>query len=255
MNWIALDIGSLCESCADAIDDVVEAFEVSALTDDDAASPALLAGAMQQFIDVLKRVETDLHGAADKTRDSAWQRTDNLDLSELGDYGLSLLNDLVYWADKLGLETSHRQLQGAAYPLALWLARHGAELRTLEPVVDALAYLANTTADATTLEYLCATMGEIIEAVSPVLQQDLEMSNPNRPWRVLNLNRGIVATRTHNPAVMEAAFRTLIANLPDDAPEFFREGMIQMDALDYPEPVRRVMEKYYKQWCMAKTLH
>ena len=54
---------------------------------------------------------------------------------------------------------------------------------------------------------------------------------------------------------MEAAFRVLIANLPDDASEFFREGMLQMDALDYPEVVRNVMEKYYRQWSMTKTLH
>jgi hypothetical protein len=255
MNWISLDIGSLCEACEDAIEEVVEAFEDSGMVDDDAAaSPTLLASAMQQFMDVIKRMDTDLHGAA-RQQDSAWQGGDNLDISELGDYGLSLLNDMIYWAQKLGLEQSHHQLQSAAYPLALWLARHGAELRNLEPVVDGVAYLANTTSDAMVLEDLCAAMGEIIAAVSPTLQHDLENSNPNRPWRVLNLNRGIVATRTHNPAVMEAAFRVLIANLPEDAPEFFREGMLQMDALDYPEIVRSVMEKYYRQWSMTKTLH
>ncbi len=254
MNWISLDIGSLCEACEDAIEEVVEAFEDSGIVDDDAASPALLASAMQQFMDVLKRMDTDLHGTA-RQQDSAWQGGDSLDISELGDYGLSLLNDMIFWAEKLNLEQSHHQLQGAAYPLALWLARHGAELRNLEPVVDGVAYLANTTSDALVLEDLCAAMGEIIAAVSPTLQHDLENSNPNRPWRVLNLNRGIVATRTHNPAVMEAAFRVLISNLPDDASEFFREGMLQMDALDYPEVVRSIMEKYYRQWSMTKTLH
>jgi hypothetical protein len=254
MNWISLDIGSLCEACEDAIEEVVETFDDSGIVEDDAASPVLLASAMRQFMDVLKRVDTDLHGVA-KQQDSAWQGSSSLDISELGDYGLSLLNDLIYWAEKLNLEQSHQQLRTAAYPLALWLARHGAELRNLEPIVDGIAYLANTTSDTQVLEDLCAAMGEIIAAVSPTLQQDLENSNPNRPWRVLNLNRGIVATRTHNPAVMEAAFRVLIANLPDDAPEFFREGMLQMDALDYPEIVRRMMEKYYRQWSMTKTLH
>lgn len=255
MNWISLDISSLCEACEDAIEDVVEAFEASGTVDDDAANPALLASAMQQFMDVLKRIDTDLHGSTRQPQDTAWQANETLDISELGDYGLSLLNDLIYWAEKLGQEQSHHQLQSAAYPLALWLARHGAELRNLEPVVDGVAHLANTTSDALVLEDLCAAMGEIIEAVSPTLKHDLENSDPNRPWRVLNLNRGIVATRTHSPAVMEAAFRVLIANLPDDASEFFREGMLQMDAQDYPEIVRRVMEKYYRQWSMTKTLH
>ncbi len=254
MNWISLDIGSLCEACEDAIEEVVEAFEDSGIVDDDAASPTLLASAMQQFMDVIKRMDADLHDT-DGPGNSVWQGGGSLDISELGDYGLSLLNDMIYWAQKLELEQSHHQLQSAAYPLALWLARHGAELRNLEPVIDGVAYLANSTADTMVLEDLCAAMGEIIAAVSPTLQHDLENSNPNRPWRVLNLNRGIVATRTYNPAVMEAAFRVLIANLPDDASEFFREGMLQMDALDYPEVVRRVMEKYYRQWSMTKTLH
>ncbi len=254
MNWISLDIGSLCEACEDAIEEVVEAFEDIGSADDDAASPALLASAMHQFMDVIKRMDTDLHGAS-REQDAGWQGNDSLDISELGDYGLSLLNDMIYWAQKLDLEQSHQQMQSAAYPLALWLARHGGELRNLEPVVDGVAYLANTTSDPMVLEDLCAGMGEIIAAVSPTLQHDLENSNPNRPWRVLNLNRGIVATRTHNPTVMEAAFRLLIANLPDDASEFFREGMLQMDALDYPEVVRSVMEKYYRQWSITKTLH
>lgn len=255
MNWTSLDISSLCEACEDAIEDVVESYEVSGITDDDAANPALLASAMHQFMDVLKRIDADLHGSANQSPESTWADGDKLDISELGDYGLSLLSDLVYWAEKLGREESHRHLQSAAYPLALWLARHGAELRNLEPIVDGVAYLANTTSDTLVLEDLCAAMGEIIAAVSPALQNDLENTNPHRPWRVLNLNRGIVATRTHNPPVMEAAFRVLIANLPDDASEFFREGMLQMEALDYPEPVRRVMEKYYRQWSVTKTLH
>jgi hypothetical protein len=31
--------------------------------------------------------------------------------------------------------------------------------------------------------------------------------------------------------------------------------MEQMDALDYPAPVRQVMEKYFQIWCTPKTLH
>ena len=83
----------------------------------------------------------------------------------------------------------------------------------------------------------------------------LERGNPEHPWRVLNLNRAIVATHTHNPRVMEEAFETLLQNLPEDAPAFFREGMGRMEALNYPPRVREVMERYYRKWCLQHTLH
>jgi hypothetical protein len=54
---------------------------------------------------------------------------------------------------------------------------------------------------------------------------------------------------------MEQAFESLIEHLPEDAPSFFREGMEQMNALDYPEQVRAVMARYYQRWCVPERLH
>jgi hypothetical protein len=121
--------------------------------------------------------------------------------------------------------------------------------------VDALAIVANNTADASELESLSGIMGEIAAAVSPVIREDLEKINPGRPWRVLLLNNGIVATRSHNPDIMEAAFAVLTRHLPEDAARFFTEGMEQMEALDYPPQVRKVMEKYHRQWTVNRSLH
>ena len=74
--------------------------------------------------------------------------------------------------------------------------------------------------------------------------------DPRRPWRVLLLNYAITATRTHEPALMEKAFKFLIFHLPDDLKQFFTEGMSQMFALNYPEKVKQVMEKYYKHYAV-----
>jgi len=76
-----------------------------------------------------------------------------------------------------------------------------------------------------------------------------------RPWRVLLLNHCIVATRSHNTGLMEDAFALLSARLPEDAARFFTEGMQQMDALDYPQRVREVMEKYHRRWTVNRSLH
>ncbi len=54
---------------------------------------------------------------------------------------------------------------------------------------------------------------------------------------------------------MEEAFETLVQNLPEDAPAFFREGMGRMEAPNYPPRVREVMERYYRKWCLQHTLH
>jgi hypothetical protein len=72
---------------------------------------------------------------------------------------------------------------------------------------------------------------------------------------VLLLNRGIVATRSHNTRAMEEAFAVLTQHLPEGAARFFTEGMEQMDALNYPAHVREVMEKYHRQWTLNRSLH
>ena len=71
--------------------------------------------------------------------------------------------------------------------------------------------------------------------------------NQMRPWRLLHINRGIVATRTYDVDIMKKAFDELLIYLPDEAPEFFIEGMREMDALDYPTHVRELMEFYHQQ--------
>ena len=98
-------------------------------------------------------------------------------------------------------------------------------------------------------------MGRIIDAVSPLIREDLEKINPGRPWRVLLLNRCIVATRSHDADRMTEAFDFLVDHLPEDAPGFFAAGMQQMEALDYPAHVRRVMEKYHRRWVVNPALH
>jgi hypothetical protein len=147
------------------------------------------------------------------------------------------------------------RVAGLTVDLALWVVAHGGRLDSIEALVDALALIANHTADPGELGQLSTVMARITGAVSPVIREDLEKINPGRPWRVLLLNRGIVATRSHDPATMEEAFTLLIRHLPEDAAQFFASGMQQMEALNYPAHVRQVMEKYHRQWTINRTLH
>jgi hypothetical protein len=137
--------------------------------------------------------------------------------------------------------------------------RRGAELLHPEPVVNAAAALANSLREPNELAALYALMSEVVEGVSPLQTQEAEEDRrsrgADRPWRVLLLNRAIVATRSHRPALMNEAFQAVCEHLPEEAPSFFREGMGQMDALNYPQPVRDLMDRYYSLWCAGQRLH
>ena len=191
----------------------------------------LLTEAFRQLVEVMTRVEAD-----SRIEDGSQtpHRAGGEDITELGEYALKLQENLTS---------------------LVWVAAHGGRLDSIEGLVDALALIANRTTDPGELGQLSTAMRRITGAVSPVIREDLEKINPGRPWRVLLLNRGIVATRSHDPATMEEAFTFLIRHLPEDAAQFFAAGMQQMEALNYPARVRQVMEKYHRQWTINRTLH
>jgi hypothetical protein len=211
-----------------------------------------LSQALEQLLDVMVRVESDAQATAGGSRTS---EIGTEEITEIGEYAFRLHENLVAVSEQAGMTDQRETLAGLAVAIALWVAGHGGRIDTLEPVVDGLALLANTTMEADRLTDLSKTINRITIAISPFIQQDLEKTNPGRPWRVLLLNQAIVATRSHNTELMESAFALLTEHLPEDAARFFTEGMEQMDALDYPAHVRKVMEKYHRQWAINRTLH
>lgn len=208
-------------------------------------TPESLNQAIEQFFTISIQIERDAGATGPIYKD---------DVSQLGDYAITLLADLAAWAGQLGLIEAKQDMEATTLSVADWVARHDGELRTLEPIVNAAAERANHTQEPRTLEALCEFIGRALRATAHLIQQDLEKTNPGRPWRVLHLNRGIVATRTHNPALMDKVFDELVRALPEDAPRFFAEGMQQMDALNYPPHVRAVMSRYFDSWT-RKTMH
>jgi hypothetical protein len=98
-------------------------------------------------------------------------------------------------------------------------------------------------------------LDEIADGVSPRIAESPPGSEAGQAWRVLVINRAIVATRSQQPMLMKAAFDALIEHLPEEAPRFFNEGMGQMDALDYPDQVRAVIERYQQRFRNSRRLH
>jgi hypothetical protein len=232
------------------LDDALRAADDSRAVQDPGTGLPMLTSAFEQLFEVMARVEGDRKAGGAQVPGTATG-----DITELGEYAFKLNENLVTHVEQAGLHEDRPLLAEQAINFAVWVARQDGQIDTLEPVVDALAMLANSTPDTGELESLSGIMGKIAEAVSPVIREDLEKINPGRPWRVLLLNIGIVATRSHNPDIMVTAFDALARYLPEDAARFFTEGMEQMEALNYPPQVRKVMEKYHRQWTVNRSLH
>lgn len=225
--------------------EIVTSYESRAPLVTDQVTPSQLAEAIEQFFTVATRLDREQGETGVIIKD---------DVSQIGDYGLQLLTDLARWAQQLALDSARREIALVSLGAADWVIRHQGEIRAPELVVDALADVANATQDPETLKQLEQFMTATLQALTAFIRQDLEKTNPGRPWRVLHVNRAIVATRTHDPDTMTRVFDEFVQALPEAAPQFFAEGMLQMSKLNYPQHVRSVMEKYYDVWC-RRVMH
>lgn len=168
------------------------------------------------------------------------------EITEIGDLGSHLLENLYF--ETLKNADHHRMFNYVALAFAYWVARNGGSVNQLEFTVHALAQTANMFHDKTSLESLYEAATFIVFAANDALKTDPEVSAPDNPWKVLIMNYGIIATRTHTPELMESAYKTLIQYFPEDAPGFFKQAMAEMDRLQYPQHVRAVVERYYARY-------
>lgn len=208
-------------------------------TGEEVVRPDQLVAAISQFFDIFAKLDAKHGQRGTLPHDNP---------SELGEHALNCLVDLTTWAERLGDTDAKRNFDKASLSVADWVIRHNGEIRTLEPLVNAYAAEANRTHSPEQLSKLFWAMHPLLQHVSPLLRQDLDKDNPMRPWRMLNFNFAIVATRTQNPALMSQAFDVLGSNLPKDAPAFFEEGIKQSQKDVYGAQVKAVMQDYFNRW-------
>lgn len=168
------------------------------------------------------------------------------DATRLGDTGLLVLAELTHMSQQLGIPQVKFELDRLAVTAGDWIMRHKGQIRTLEPIVNGLAIMANELHEPRDLEDMASFMDKVMKSTAPDIAADTDKTDSGRPWRVLHLNRAIVATRSHNTELMAQVFDDLIQELPEDASDFFREGMRQMEVIDYPAKVKTVMTHYFQ---------
>jgi len=216
----------------------------------DETSPQLLQEALQQLIEVL---QIQIPGGG--LEDYPDNQVEEVDISELGDYGLNMLLELYQMATDLGLDEQLESLERLSLSLSLWVVEKEGELNTIDLVVNSLARIANHCTDLAGLERLFYVMGEILDAIPPLSPEALLNQSALHPCQLLLLNRAIVATRTLTPRLMEIAYTDVSELLPEESQRFFSEGMEQVEIQNYPEAVREVIESYYRKRLPSKTLH
>jgi hypothetical protein len=232
---------------------VAEYLEDEDMDNEEANSPRQLLAAMDQAIDVMARADADSAVQKNMSAESIGMLEEK-DITQIGQYTLDLLEGVVAFVQEKTGEQK-RDLLRLSIPVSLWVARHGGKLSQIDMLVNSLAGYANEVSDPQVLADLARIFREIIDACHDEIRRDLEQTNMMRPWRILNLNYGIIATRSHQPELIEQAYDTLVKNLPQDARQFFKEGMQQMDIVGYPDEVRQVVERYNKMWGSGSRLH
>lgn len=135
-----------------------------------------------------------------------------------------------------------------ALAFAYRVASNGGTLNHLMFPVNAVALTANSLQDKSSLESLYEAITFMVYATNEALKKGPEVEAPDNPWKVLIMNYGIIATRTHEPELIESAYKALLKYFPNDAPAFFEQAMSEMERLNYPEHVRKVVGRYHEQY-------
>jgi hypothetical protein len=172
------------------------------------------------------------------------------DAEELSDHAIRYLAELGNWLPRLELGRLQTALNDSIIGVTLWAVRHECAIGVAEPIVNALALRAN---DAGSKEALAAIYGiqqGVIKHLAPRYQHDLEKSDPQRPWRILNLNFAIVAIRAQDMRMMSYAFKTLGDNLPEECPGFFDEALTLAQHPAFSDEVKDILLGEQSRWAL-----
>ncbi len=236
MTTLATEVDAISQMTLEVMQAVLSENEKKQVLNEDGLGPVALASALSDFYQISSIME------------SGHQVMDTDQVSGFADYGLDLLDRLAYQLRLLEITDQRDRMAHIYASLAVWLVRRKAVLDNLEGIADGFAWIVNGLNDTSDLGEMCQLIEEVATSASEKKQMDEDRSNPWRPWRVLNLNAGIAATRSLDPRLMERVFDNLGRRLPYDMPGFLADGQRQMMTQNVPEAVREVMDRYAEKW-------
>jgi len=215
------------------------AFEQAGPFPDQEATPPLLADEVRKCLDICQQV--------DAAEDAAENPLPLEEVDELGTHALECLSDLGLWAYQLKLDDTRATIEDIALDMAKWVAQHGGQIGVLEPVVNALARQANATQDQAALAALFDRACSVIACAAPGLAEATD-SAALQPWLALHFNCAIIAARTQQPGLINAACDLLENHLPRHCTAFYEEGLRESAKPVHGDPVREIMRERLAKW-------
>ena len=170
------------------------------------------------------------------------------DVPDAVDETLRCLAELESWLIRFDQADQLAHLQAVEIGVGYWAMRHGLPILAVEPIVNALATRSNAAETTQETAAVYAMMQGFISHFSPLLNADLELSNPQRPWRLLNLNFAITGIRTGDVALMRYAFDTLNSHLPGDRSGFYEDAQALASKPGFPPDTRVLIVAEFARW-------
>ena len=235
-NPLVIDNASISDLALEVTQAVLARNEEAQSIMENQSDPLALARALSDFFQIAGALES---GAAQLEQE---------DLDEFCAYGLDLLDRLAFLVRKVEIMDKRDTVARMFASMGAWVARRGATIDNLEGTADGFGMIVNATSAPDDLRALCQLMDEVIEQASERLQLDEDRGDAWRPWRVINLNAGIAATRSLDPELMERTFEKVGRRLPYDMPGFLADGMRQAAFQKVPDAVRDVLRRYMEKW-------
>ena len=171
-----------------------------------------------------------------------------VDIADAADAALQSLAAVDARLDQQRLAEQRQTLHTLAIGIGYWCMRHQLAISSPGLIVNALATQSNAATSRQETAAIFALMQGFVAHLQPGLQADLERSNPERPWRILNLNFAITAIRSGDPTMIRFAFDTLNRHLPDERAGFYAEAVMLSSQPDFPEDTRRLIEAEVSRW-------
>jgi hypothetical protein len=236
MSSLKIEIPVISELAMGIMKRVIDENEKTQKITDEQSGPIPLAAAMSDFFQIASALE------------NGQEMEDSEAISELAHYALDLVDRLQSQLWYLDIHDQRDNLSRLFAALAVWFARQDAILDNLKGAGDSFAILVNGENDKAELASMSRLMGELLDAASNEIKLDVDRSDIWRPWRVLNLNAGVAATRSFDVDLIEATYQTMGQRLPDDMPGFLADGKRQAATQEVPDEVRDVVNRHAGKW-------
>jgi len=170
------------------------------------------------------------------------------DTTDAVDSALRSLAELESCLIRFDLPEQLANLQTVEIGIGYWAMRHAVSITVVEPVVNALAARSNAATSKQEMAAVFAMMQGFIHHIALGHEADLERSNPQRPWRLLNLNFAITAIKSGNLELMRYAFDRLNQYLPDEREGFYSEAHAVASQPGFPVDTKRLIETEMSRW-------